>query len=102
MTDDEKIGAIAYCDLRISALERRLDERLDVLQRELDHMNGGSLLPRNEYNIAHDKMAEDIKVLCTFKDTQTGKASQNSVIAAWAIGLLGVAVGIVGIFVKGG
>jgi len=112
MTEAELRAAQQYADLRIDALDGRVDERFkavekhtalqfDMLCKDIEHMNGGSLMPRSEYNIAHEKLEEDIRRLNTFKDTQQGKASQTAVIVAWAIGLLGIAVGIAGIFVKG-
>lgn len=85
-------------DTRIVSLEKRLDGRCDDLGKDIEHMNGGSLMPRTEFNLAHCKVEEAISKLQTFKDAQEGKASQGQVYVAWILTALSLALSAFAIF----
>ena len=112
MTLDEQITLKEYFEVRVTALEKATTLAAEQMDKRLEGMNefrgqlkdqGATFLTRNEYAIAHEKLCDDIKLLREFRAQLEGKASQQAVILAMIISVIGIILSIVSLvkeFVK--
>ena len=87
-----------YRNRQETALENRLLSMNEI--REAMRDQAKDYLTRSEYEAKHDALSREIKVLREWADVNRGKASQNSVIFAYAIGIISLMVSIIGHFMK--
>jgi hypothetical protein len=97
-----------FFDSRIDAIEKATCEATLSLNKRLEGMNefraalkdqNSTFLPRNEYEVQHEKLENDIKVLRESKAMLEGKASQQSVNFSTLIAIAGVLIGIIALIV---
>jgi uncharacterized Ntn-hydrolase superfamily protein len=125
VTNEERVGAFQYTDLRIDALRCHVDdlERLvneqvialdkatviakDNMERRLDSMNEfrealrdtqARFLTSQEFDNAHAQVMTDIKMLREEKARMEGKASQSQVLGTAAISIVGLVIGVISLF----
>ena len=85
---------------RIDAVEKATTIAKEYLEKRLDTLNEirGALKDQNQTFVTkemHEKIEDDIKDLRTFKDEQSGKASQASVYIAYGLAALGLIIELV-------
>ena len=83
-------------DLATSVLDKRLDSMNEFRQALKDQQL--TFVSKTEYQISHHRVVEDIKMLREAKANLEGKASMTSVIIAYIIGIIGIILGIVRLF----
>jgi len=95
--------------LQLSASERALILSSSALEKRLEGMNEfrtqikderASFLPRSEYIIQHDKLADDVKDLQLSKAELAGKASQSSVNIAQVISIIAIAASFISLILR--
>lgn len=108
-TEELRVSLREYLEVRLKALEDKVNKSETVLGIRLDSMNEfrGALsdqlrtfMPRTEYMARHEKLEQDIQLLREFKATIDSKASQSSLLIAYAISLISLIVGIWGLIEK--
>ena len=92
----------AGLDHALSLAACSLDKRLETMNEFRGAINdqAGHFLTRNEYHLAHEKLAGDISVLREFKAAIEGKASQASMIVVAILSVISILVSLVGLFFK--
>ena len=88
---------------RLDAIEKATELAREQMEKRLEGMNEfrEALKDQNSLFVTkemHNKIEADIQELRTFKDEQSGKASQAQVYIAWLIAILGLVLGAVAIF----
>ena len=98
-----------YVDLRFEEAQRAIDKAEASMRERLAGMNefrdqlkdqAGRFVTRDEMNIIITKQAEDIKALQKISDRAEGKASQNAMLFAIAMALIGLVLGVLNLFVR--
>jgi hypothetical protein len=81
---------------------RRLDERLAAMNEFRNAMGDLSnrMVTRGELGLQMDQVGLDIADLKKSRDMAAGKASQTSVMVSYVIGIAGLVMGVIGLFVK--
>ena len=108
MTDDS-ITLREYFDIRLTALERGIEQARQSMEKRLDGMNEfrnalkdqSSKSPsRIEVETKIDALEKEIKTLNSFMDTVSGKASQSSVTTAQIIGYVSLGVALISLTLR--
>jgi len=88
-------------DMANTLFMKRLDDRLETMNefREENRQQTAHFVTRNEFELSHDRVLEDIRFLRESRATLAGKASQTGLNIAFLIGILGLAIGIIGFFI---
>ncbi|MBA4420259.1 MAG: hypothetical protein C0391_03855 [Anaerolinea sp.] len=73
------------------SLEKYVDAKIHGAKK-------ASALAARSIEIRVNLMTEEIKILRSSKDKLEGKASQNQVFIAYAISIVGLVIGLIGIF----
>ena len=87
-----------YRDRQEGSLENRLESMNKIRESMRDQAK--DFISRIEYDAKHDLLCGEMKILREGADINKGKASQNSVIFAYAISIIGLMVSIIGHFMK--
>jgi len=96
-------------DLKYNNIEKNTTLAAKSIDRRLEGMNEfrdalkdqtAKFLTKDEFNTLHNRVEEDIKVLRENKAMLEGKASMTSVYIAYGIGLIGLIIALLGIFIK--
>ena len=110
--DTRFVAAKEYTDARIAAVNEAtriahvsMDKRLEGMNEFRNSLKDQSakFLNRDEYTLMHGKVLEDVRDLRESRAELAGKASQNAVIGAYVLGVIGLllsAANIVGHFLK--
>jgi len=106
---DKQIKAIkSLMKSKYQTIEKSTDIATNVLDKRLDSMNEfraslkdqqKTFLSRKEFDILHQKVCDDIRMLRESKANLEGKASQLSVFITLIIALLALALSAITIFV---
>ena len=92
-----KITALEALHMRdASTLEKRLDGMNEWRQERREQ--NAEFLPRTEYDIQHQKLVDDIRLLRESKATLEGKASQNSVIFLGGVSVISLVIAAIALF----
>lgn len=92
-----------HLETRLKDAKEALILAKEQLEKRLDHMNewrahhrdqSAAFLTRNEFNILHSQIVEDIRYLREAKAALDGKASQMSVNISMAFALIGTVLSI--------
>ena len=98
-----------YVDLRFDEAQRAIDKAEATMRDRLAGMNefrdqlkdqAGRFVTRDELSIIAGKQAEEIRALQKIADRAEGKASQNAMLFAIAMALIGLVLGVLNLFVK--
>ena len=84
-------------DLATSLLDKRLDTMNEFRQALKDQQ--ATFVSRSEFEILHQRIIEDIRILREAKATTEGKASMASVYISYLIALIALAISIIRIFI---
>ena len=96
-----------YYEVRFLAMEKAVSTAQSSLDKRLDAMNefrstlkdqNASFITRTEYT----QMAKEVQDLRESRAILEGKASQNSVLVAYAMAGLGLLIGVIGLITKRG
>jgi len=85
-----------YIDLRLSSLDKRLEEIACILSALKDQST--RFISRPEYDIKHEALDNKIHLLELNKATLEGKASQGSLIFTAIIAIGGILLSIIALF----
>jgi len=99
----DNISLREYVEVRLDEMGKAITIARDQMEKRLDSMNEfrQSLRDQNTLFVTkemHEKVEEDIRELRTFKDEQSGKASQTQVYVVWLIAILGLVLGCLALF----
>jgi len=95
-------------DLKISNVEKAITIASGLMEKRLESMNefreqlkdqATHFLSRDEFQIQHDRVIEDIKMLRESRAELQGKASMNAVYMSYVIAVIGFLTGIIGIVI---
>jgi len=98
-----------YFEQRFDTLEKDMNKASAQMDKRLEGMNefrsalkdqSGKFLTKDEFNIQHLRVQDDIRILRESKATLEGKASQTSVFISYAIALISFVVAIISYFHK--
>ena len=107
-------------DIQIKSLEKEMILRNDKIEtstdlafKNIDHklesMNGiyhqmkeqeNTFVKKLEFDIQHQRVVEDVKILMSNKDNMAGRASVNSVYFGYAIGIIGIIIALIALFIR--
>ena len=90
-------GQCKSTDLATSLLDKRLDTMNEFRQALKDQQ--ATFVSRSEFEILHQRIIEDIRILREAKATTEGKASMASVYISYLIALIALAISIIRIFI---
>lgn len=105
MSEPDSITIREYVDAAIQNLEKATTLAAAQLEKRLEGMNEfraqlkdqqGTFLMREEWKVANDRIAEDVRKLQLNEALIAGKASQESVTKAFLVGVAGVIFGFFG------
>ena len=106
MNRDDEVTLKEYFESRLQEIEKATDRTAEQLNKRLEGMNefrdtlkdqAAKFVTRDTLDVIIDKLNVDIKNLTTAKDVLSGKASQNSVLWAYAVAVIGIVIGIIGL-----
>ncbi len=109
MTDREVVTLKEYIDTRMDALQLAIKLVTDSLDKRREDMNEfraqmqdqtAHFITRAELNVVRESQDKDIKSLRESRATLEGKASQNSVMVSYIIAFIGIAIGIVALWIR--
>ena len=98
-----------YADARFEAICRALDKAEDTLAARLASMNefrnqlkdqAAKFVTRDEVELTIRPVCDDLREVRDFMRRQEGKASQSSVILATILGVAGLLLGLLRMFLK--
>ena len=108
----DHVQRIVGLETRLNALDRATEVAKDAINDRLRSMNEfrdalndaqNRMMPRNEYDIQHARLVEDIKQLNKYRDQMDGKANQSSVnlalvgmVVGWIFAIIGILLHFVG------
>ena len=84
-------------DLATSVLDKRLDSMNEFRQALKDQQS--TFVAKSEFDIMHQRIIEDIRMLREGKANLEGKASMTSVYISYAIALIALTISIIRIFI---
>ena len=89
-------------DQAIDLASRMMEKRLDGMNefREALREQSTKMLTRSEYEIGHDRVVYDIKILMKSRAEMEGKASQQALLLVLAVALSGMVFGIIGLTMR--
>ena len=102
----EYISFKEYVDIRLAALDKATEVAYQSMQSRLAGMNefretlreqASKFVTRTELEIQLDRIESDIRALRESRATLEGKASAQSVYVAYAISLIGIIMGLIGL-----
>lgn len=97
-----------YIESRLDAIEKATTLAYDSMNKRLEGMNEfrdalkdqtGKFATRDEVKLVVDRLGEDVRGLRESKANLEGKASQQSVVAAQLLALIGIVLGAAGVIV---
>ena len=109
MNEEGKVSLKEHVESRLVALEKATDLAARTLEKRLEGMNEfrealknqtSLFVTRTEIDIQLSKINDDIRELRESKAMLEGKASQLYVTITLVVALLGLIIGVVGIFYK--
>ena len=112
MTPQQEAMAVSlkeYFEVRLQSLDRATNTAAALMEKRLEGMNefrntlkdqANQFLTRNEFVMMMDKMTSEINALREFRVSVESKASQTSVIFVGVLSVIGVLIGVVGLFWK--
>ena len=109
MTERGCVRFKEYVDVRFDALTRAVDKAESTLAVRLAGMNefreqlkdqAARFITRDEASLMLGPVCEDMRTVRDFMTRQEGKASQLSVLIALALGLAGLLLGLLRMFLK--
>jgi len=98
-----------YVDLRFAEAQRGIDKAESTMSARLATMNefrdqlkdqAGRFITREEMNALLGQVHDDVKALQKISDRAEGKASQNSMLFAAVVSIVGLILGLVNMFNK--
>ena len=109
MPNGERVSLRDYVDVRFEAISQQRQATEKTLDARLESMNefrqaitdqSRTFMTKEEYRLAHSPLAEDAQEFRDFMSKHQGKASQNQVLAAYALAVVSMILGIVMHFMK--
>ena len=106
MTKKDGVDLKYYIEKLLDEKEKALILQSKELSRRLDALNGEAArlatmqrtyIPREVADTRICSLEDKLDALESWKDRQEGKASQSSVLIAYAISLIGIILGVVGL-----
>lgn len=106
VTSSEAVSLKEHFESRIESVEKATMLAANTLERRLEGMNefrdtlrdqASRFVTRDEMNVQLERDREAISDLQTFKDRLEGKASASAVYVAYAMSLIGIIIGVVGL-----
>ena len=104
--DDLRVSMRDYVDARLHSIEIARKAESETLKAKLETMNefraamqdqAIKFLTRDEYNIHHQHIVDEIGRLREFKASIDGKADQKAVMIGYMFSALAAIIGIIGI-----
>lgn len=105
----ERVSLRDYVDVRFEAVDEKIMTAGAVLNTRLESMNefrsaitdqARTFMTKSEYLANHRYLEDDVKELSAFMSRTKAGATQNQVLIAYALAVIGMLVGIVGHFLK--
>jgi hypothetical protein len=102
--NDDTVPLKEHIESRIAALENATTIAAENMEKRLDGMNefraqlkdqANTFISRNEYVLTIEKLISDIKTLQLSKANLEGKASQQSVLVAYLISIIGIIIALI-------
>jgi hypothetical protein len=105
----ERVSLRDYVDSQFEAIEKQREAYEKSLDARLESMNqfrnqitdqARTFVTKVEYDANHRYLESDVKECVAFNGRMRGMATQNQVLIAYALAVLGMIIGFVGHFLK--
>jgi hypothetical protein len=111
MHKNDGIALKDYIDTRFDAVCKEISKAESILNIRLENMNefrnslkdqAGTFVTRTELNLQLQSIVKDIREMNDFMSSHRGKASQGQLLFVSVVSIIGVILGLIGLFKVGG